>query len=236
MSSVGAPFSGANRDSSNRFKLRILLLTGHPDAEQPHLRRLWQLFEYPETSRPAFVIALLSVLMTLVSIVLFCIETLPVFSTTHCVDGEAPNFADPFFVLETLCTSWFTVEAIVRFIACPSKIDFWKDFKNVIDVLAVVPYYVTLFNVLSTMSCSSAKSSASLSFLRVIRLVRVFKLTKHSVGLQVGCLYSPHSLFSFSPPPLPISLSRTCTLTHVPSIGGQFDFRIDRTQAAPFCG
>ena len=72
-----------------------------------------------------------------------------------------------------------------RFIASPSKIDFWKDFKNVVDVTAVVPYYVTLFNVLSTMSCASAKSSASLSFLRVIRLVRVFKLTKHSVGLQI---------------------------------------------------
>ena len=53
------------------------------------------------------------------------------------------------------------------------------------DVTAVVPYYVTLFNVLSTMSCAGAKSSASLAFLRVIRLIRVFKLTKHSVGLQV---------------------------------------------------
>jgi len=30
-----------------------------------------------------------------------------------------------------------------------------------------------------------AQSSASLAFLRVIRLVRIFKLTKHSVGLQV---------------------------------------------------
>jgi len=151
-----------------------------------HLRRVWELFEHPETSRAAFAVALFSVIMTLVSIVLFCVETLPRFQTTHCVDGEAPNFGDPFFVLETLCTMWFTVEAICRYIACPSKLDFWKDFKNVVDVMAVIPYYVTLFNVLSTMSCSSAKSSASLSFLRVIRLIRVFKLTKHSVGLQVG--------------------------------------------------
>ena len=33
--------------------------------------------------------------MTLVSIVLFCVETLPVFSMTHCVTDEAPNFLDP---------------------------------------------------------------------------------------------------------------------------------------------
>jgi len=157
-------------------------------------RRVWTLFEYPETSRAAFFIAVLSVVMTLISIVLFCVETLPVFATTHCVADEAPNFLDPFFIIETTCTAWFTIEAIVRFAACPSKLAFWKDFKNIVDVMAVVPYYVTLFNVLSTMSCEGAKSSASLSFLRVIRLVRVFKLTKHSVGLQVLVLTFKASL------------------------------------------
>ena len=49
-----------------------------------------------------------SVIMTLVSIVLFCVETLPVFAMTHCITDEAPNFADPFFVIETTCTAWFT--------------------------------------------------------------------------------------------------------------------------------
>jgi hypothetical protein len=149
------------------------------------MRRVWMLFEYPDTSRWAFCIAVVSVIITLVSIILFCVETLPSFATSHCVTDDAPNFADPFFVIETVCTAWFTIEAIVRFIVCPSKLRFWKDFKNIVDVTAVVPYYVTLFNVLSTMSCASAKSSASLSFLRVIRLVRIFKLTKHSVGLQI---------------------------------------------------
>ena len=157
-------------------------------------RRIWTLFEYPETSRAAFFVAVMSVVMTLISIVLFCVETLPVFAETHCVADEAPNFLDPFFIIETTCTAWFTVEAIVRFAACPSKIAFWKDFKNIVDVTAVLPYYVTLFNVLSTMSCEGAKSSASLSFLRVIRLVRVFKLTKHSVGLQVLVLTFKASL------------------------------------------
>ena len=148
-------------------------------------RFVWRLFEYPDTSHTAFLVALLSVIMTVVSIVLFCIETLPMFANTHCVSDEAPNFTDPFFVLETSCTLWFTVELIARFFSCPSKIIFLKDLKNLIDMAAIMPYYITLTNVLISMSCSSAKSSASLSFLRVIRLVRVFKLTKHSVGLQI---------------------------------------------------
>jgi len=78
------------------------------------LQRLWKLFEYPETSRAGFVIALLSVTITLVSIVLFCIETLPAFATTHCVKDEAPNFLDPFFVIETTCTAWYTLCILSR--------------------------------------------------------------------------------------------------------------------------
>jgi hypothetical protein len=149
------------------------------------MKTVWMLFEYPETSSAAFIIAILSVIFTVISIILFCVETLPVFSTSHCVEGESPNFLDPFFIIETVCTAWFTLEAVIRFIACPSKLKFFKDFKNIVDIMAVVPYYVTLFNVLISFSCERAKSSASLAFLRVIRLVRIFKLTKHSAGLQV---------------------------------------------------
>jgi hypothetical protein len=158
------------------------------------MKRLWMLFEYPETSVLAFIIAVVSVIMTVTSIVLFCVETLPFNENSHCEADEAPNFLDPFFIIETICTAWFTIEVIIRFIVCPSKLGFWKDFKNIVDVTAIIPYYVTFFNVISTMSCASAKSSASLAFLRVIRLVRVFKLTKHSVGLQVLILTFKASL------------------------------------------
>lgn len=148
-------------------------------------RYIWMLFEFPETSVLAFILAVLSVAFTVSSIVLFCVETLPPFNKSHCVSGAAPNFLDIFFILETLCTFWFSIEVTCRFFSCPSKNKFIKDIKNIIDVAAVVPYYVTLTNVLITFSCESAKSSASLAFLRVIRLIRVFKLTKHSPGLQV---------------------------------------------------
>jgi len=133
--------------------------------------------------------------MTLVSIILFCVETLPVFADSHCVADELPNFADPFFVIETTCTAWFTLEIVVRFAGCPSKLDFCKDVKNLVDVGAILPYYVTLTNVLLTMSCEGAKSSASLAFLRVTRLIRIFKLTKHSVGLQVSASACSDSLY-----------------------------------------
>jgi len=124
--------------------------------------------------------------MTLVSIVLFCIETLPVFSMTHCVKDEAPNFLDPFFVIETVCTAWFTIEVGVRFAASPSKLRFWRDFKNIVDVMAIVPYYVTLVNVVSSMSCASAKSPS----VHCAPLPRP-TVTFPAVGLRVAPAPSP---------------------------------------------
>ncbi|KAL6457793.1 hypothetical protein MHYP_G00330230 [Metynnis hypsauchen] len=42
-------------------------------------RQVWLLFEYPESSGPARGIAIVSVLVILISIVIFCLETLPEF-------------------------------------------------------------------------------------------------------------------------------------------------------------
>ncbi|CAL8078827.1 unnamed protein product [Calicophoron daubneyi] len=162
--------------------------------ENPTKRKLWLLFEYPETSMLAFCFSVASVLFTVTSIILFCVETLPVYAQTHCEPGDKPNFRDPFFIIETMCTVWFTFEILIRFVSCPSYLAFIKDVKNWVDLAAIVPYYITLINVLISFSCEGAKSSASLAFLRVIRLIRVFKLTKHSSGLQVLVLTFKESI------------------------------------------
>ena len=161
--------------------------------DHPLQRKVWMLMEYPETSCLAYAIAILSVIITVLSIVLFCIETLPSLKKS-CKEGEKINYSEPFFVLESICTAFFTLEVFVRFSSCPNKVSYFKDFKNLVDITAVVPYYITLFNSLSSQSCESSKSSASLAFLRVVRLVRIFKLTKHSAGLQVLILTFQASL------------------------------------------
>ena len=42
-------------------------------------RRVWLLFEYPESSQHARIVAIISVFVILLSIVIFCLETLPEF-------------------------------------------------------------------------------------------------------------------------------------------------------------
>lgn len=160
-------------------------------------RQFWLLFEYPESSGPARIIAIVSVMVILISIIIFCLETLPEFREVPAlranhVNGSAQGrelspFTDPFFIVETLCIVWFSFEFTVRFLSCPSKPAFFKNIMNLIDVVAIAPYFITLSLDLAEHQGSS-QQAASLAVLRVIRLVRVFrifKLSRHSKGLQI---------------------------------------------------
>lgn len=99
-------------------------------------KKVWLLFEYPESSQAARVVAITSVAVILLSIVIFCLETLPEFkhykifnsagNITRIIEDEVPSATEPFFIIETLCIIWFSIELIVRFLSCPSKIAFIK--------------------------------------------------------------------------------------------------------------
>ncbi|XP_033933476.1 potassium voltage-gated channel subfamily A member 3 [Pseudochaenichthys georgianus] len=169
-----------------------------PLPESDFQRQVWLLFEYPESSGPARGIAIVSVLVILISIVIFCLETLPEFrEDSHQlfqqVNGTStrvkkPNaFTDPFFIVETLCIIWFSFELLVRFLASPSKAAFFRNIMNTIDIVAIIPYFITLGLELAEHQ-GNGQQAMSLAILRVIRLVRVFrifKLSRHSKGLQI---------------------------------------------------
>ncbi|XP_019737314.1 shaker-related potassium channel tsha2-like [Hippocampus comes] len=176
-------------------------LTREEDRALPNnefQRQLWLLFEYPESSGPARIIAIVSVMVILISIIIFCLETLPEFREVPAsaqelhangsAHGKARSpFTDPFFMVETLCIVWFSFEFTMRFLSCPSKAAFFKNIMNIIDVVAIAPYFITLGLDLAEHQGGS-QQAASLAILRVIRLVRVFrifKLSRHSKGLQI---------------------------------------------------
>ncbi|CAF3341160.1 unnamed protein product [Rotaria sp. Silwood1] len=165
-------------------------------------RKVWLLFEYPETSQWARIIALISVTVILMSIVIFCLETIPKFkryrvraadntsfdtSRLTIEEDDIPELTEPFFIIETCCIIWFSFELIVRLISSPMKLVFLKSMMNIIDIVAIVPYFITLFTILAEEKAKS-NQAMSLAILRVIRLVRVFrifKLSRHSKGLQI---------------------------------------------------
>ncbi|XP_041093561.1 potassium voltage-gated channel subfamily A member 7 [Polyodon spathula] len=172
-------------------------------------KQLWLLFEYPDSSSAARIVAIISVMVILISIVVFCLETLPEFkderellilhpqpplpppqnsssSSPLPPPAQLNIFQDPFFVVETICICWFSFELLARFGACPSKPAFFRDIMNMIDFMAIIPYFVTLGTELAR--SKGGTPAMSLAIIRVIRLVRVFrifKLSRHSKGLQI---------------------------------------------------
>ncbi|XP_028331903.1 potassium voltage-gated channel subfamily A member 1-like [Gouania willdenowi] len=193
-------FYELGEDIMNRFKED----EGFPKEEERPLptneiqKQLWMLFEHPESSSGARIIAIISVMVIVVSILIFCLETLPALRNdkelphSSSKNGSEPMppqpsiFQDPFFMVETICICWFSFELIMRFSCSPSKTKFLKDVMNIIDLGAILPYFVTLGTELA--KSDEASPTTSLAIIRVIRLVRVFrifKLSRHSKGLQI---------------------------------------------------
>ena len=146
---------------------------------------LWQFLENPKSSRSAKYFAFASVFIILISLILFIIETLPEFAPitkVEIVDGvkkttKMPGKHDKWlFYVNTAVIVWFTVEFVLRFISCPSKLKFFIEVGSIIDFLSILPYYLAL---------AMSSSGGGLAMLRVIRVLRVFKLARHSRGLQI---------------------------------------------------
>ena len=160
------------------------------------LRKLWMLFEFPDTSFIARIVSLFSMSVILLSIVMFCIETLPEFkeatyktftvnnrTVTEVKGFKTRRVYEPVFATtEAACIAWFTFEYCVRLIASPRKFQFLYQPLNMIDLVAIIPFYIMLVLKQTNTNVSS------LSILRVLRLVRVFrifKLSRYSKGLKI---------------------------------------------------
>uniref|UniRef100_A0A3P8TR85 Potassium voltage-gated channel, Shaw-related subfamily, member 2 n=1 Tax=Amphiprion percula TaxID=161767 RepID=A0A3P8TR85_AMPPE len=158
---------------------------------------IWNLFEDPYSSRAARFIAFASLFFILVSITTFCLETHEAFNKiinkTESVRNSSVPDSGPQYEIETdpaltyvegVCVFWFTIEFLVRVTFCPVKLEFVKSVLNIIDFVAILPFYLEVG--LSGLSSKAAKDV--LGFLRVVRFVRIlriFKLTRHFVGLRV---------------------------------------------------
>uniref|UniRef100_A0A8C2HZE0 Potassium voltage-gated channel, Shaw-related subfamily, member 2 n=1 Tax=Cyprinus carpio TaxID=7962 RepID=A0A8C2HZE0_CYPCA len=158
---------------------------------------IWNLFEDPYSSRAARFIAFASLFFILVSITTFCLETHEAFNTvinkTDAFHNDSfTDFSQQYEIetdpaltyVEGVCVLWFTFEFLVRVTFSPDKLEFVKSILNIIDFVAILPFYLEVG--LSGLSSKAAKDV--LGFLRVVRFVRIlriFKLTRHFVGLRV---------------------------------------------------
>lgn len=129
-----------------------------------------QLLEDPTSSDVARLIALLVVLTILTSTISFCVETVP---------GVHKRFDSTFYVIECVCVSFFTVEFVLRASCSPEPRKFFTQTLNVIDFLAILPFYLELI-----VEHSLNSSVGGSPMLRAVRLIRVFRMLKIGRYLQ----------------------------------------------------
>uniref|UniRef100_A0ACB8EA28 Potassium voltage-gated channel sub G member 4 n=1 Tax=Sphaerodactylus townsendi TaxID=933632 RepID=A0ACB8EA28_9SAUR len=108
--------------------------------------------------------------------------------------GECSQKCYYIFIIETVCVAWFSLEFCLRFIQAKSKCQFFKGPLNIIDFLAIFPYYASLV-ILDDEPAEDGNDKPSgnsyiekvglvLRVLRALRILYVMRLARHSLGLQ----------------------------------------------------
>ncbi|VDQ07592.1 unnamed protein product [Trichobilharzia regenti] len=173
--------------------------------ENKFQRKVWLLFEYPESSLAARCVAICSVFVIILSIIIFCVETLPSFKhykfvnlSAHGVPVVLSNFSFNKTTTLKQNSSQF-ISGDDSIVSLKNKEDLslvrheCRQYHDPMKCLEIteddIPAVEDPFFLIETIYESKSQNQAmSLAILRVIRLVRVFrifKLSRHSKGLQI---------------------------------------------------
>ncbi|XP_043945957.1 potassium voltage-gated channel subfamily G member 1 [Protopterus annectens] len=155
------------------------------------MKHLRDMVENPQSGLPGKIFACLSVIFVTVTAINLFISTMPELREEED-NEECSRMCYNIFVVESVCVAWFSLEFLLRFIQARSKFAFLRTPLNLIDIIAILPYYITLVVDTTTVGYKKPGSGSSyldkvglvLRILRALRILYVMRLARHSLGLQ----------------------------------------------------
>ena len=146
----------------------------HCEPKRSLRQKIWRTIGPSKTTKTGVYFHIIYGFFIFVSVLVTTLETV------QCNEGKTcgEEHETVFFAIDSVCVAIFTFELVLRFLVCPRKGRFLRDIMNVIDVLAVLPYYVNL--ILEQFGVEPE----FLAVLKVIRVMRILKLTRNSRRLR----------------------------------------------------
>ncbi|XP_046575264.1 potassium voltage-gated channel protein Shal-like isoform X4 [Haliotis rubra] len=143
--------------------------------------RMWRAFENPHIGTAALVFYYVTGFFIAVSVIANVVETVPCGVEVGKKENRScgDRFHVAFFCLDTACVMIFTAEYLLRLYAAPDRCKFMRSVMSIIDVVAILPYYIGL------VITDNDDVSGAFVTLRVFRVFRIFKFSRHSQGLRI---------------------------------------------------
>ncbi|VDO45420.1 unnamed protein product, partial [Haemonchus placei] len=172
-------YKDKKRENQERLLEEQLESTDATKLKQSVQQKMWAAFENPHTSSVALVFYYVTGFFIAVSVLCNIIETIPCWYVNDTPTSCGDAYESQFFVLDTACVIIFTIEYLLRLYAAPDRCRFLRSIMSVIDVVAILPYYIGL-------GLQNNKDvSGAFVTLRVFRVFRIFKFSRHSQGLRI---------------------------------------------------
>ncbi|XP_065649923.1 potassium voltage-gated channel subfamily A member 2 isoform X2 [Hydra vulgaris] len=140
---------------------------------------IWNVLECTDSSLFAQTFSFFSLFVIILSTVVFCMETMPIYKGNE-LSNENIIMKNTLLYLERFCIAFFTAESITRFFTSPNKLSFIKNISNIIDIISILPFYITLI-----LNDNETVSAYVLRTLRLTRVFRIFKLSRYSSEMTV---------------------------------------------------